>query len=833
MNFCLIMRIFLIMFLINITLYSQSGLVTGKVYDSRTKEALVGVNIQIKELKNVGTSTDLTGAFKIKLPVGSYSIQFSLVGYTTLVRTGVVVKAGAEITLDVFLAESVYEVEGTTVSADFFNKSVLDNNISSLQLGSEEVKRSPGTSLDYQRLLQGMAGVSFSNDQNNELLVRGGAPDENLTVYDNIEIHSTNHYPNQFNSGGPINMVNVDLIQDIQFSTGGFISKYGDKLSSVQIITTREGTRERYFKGNANITMAGYGAILEGKFSEKASWILSARKSYIDLIAGSFGLTAIPYYYDLQCKISYDFSDAHKLSISGLYGNDKINIEGDIELEDSKYANIGSDTVAYENIDVFQQQYVAGLTLTSFWSKDFYSKVTISNNSFDADLKVTNDLTIRNFDTKGKKISSSVIKTADYYKQNQRNGETAIKAEFNWNISKWNELNFGGSVKFINFYTDEKIAGDTVRFDINNDGKFDTIVTRNPAQFNYDLAFPEFSKQYVYINDKIKLLNERLIFNLGLRYDYFNYSKQGNISPRISIAYYFIPLIFSFNLAYGEYYQVPALPLFIDRYKLDINRELKNSHARHFVAGFEYIIDEGLKLNIEGYYKKYFDLPVREEFVHFLDRKFRSEKILNVGKQDVTGIDVFLQQKLVKNIYGTISFSRMWTKYYDPRIGFEGKTFTSENDFPYTFTIILGSKFKDLRKKLDEMPFYIKYPSYILPFSDDMEISFKWRYASGKPYTKKIFITSEQHLNGGLIWSKGTWIDSEEIFTERYPDYHRLDLSFYSRYNYESWSISLFLSIQNLYNRKNIFFYNYNSDGTIDNVYQFSFMPVLGVEINF
>lgn len=242
---------------------------------------------------------------------------------------------------------------------------------------------------------------------------------------------------------------------------------------------------------------------------------------------------------------------------------------------------------------------------------------------------------------------------------------------------------------------------------------------------------------------------------------------------------------------------------------------------------------EGLKLNLEGYYKKYSDLPVREEFVRFDDRTVRSDKILNIGERDVYGIDFLLQQKLVKDFYGTLAFSRMWSEVKDPRIGYSGNTYNSDYDFPYVVTMIIGKRFKNLRSDLNEMPFFIKYPTMILPFSDDMEISLRWRFASGRPYTPREYVNHEQHRTGGENWSDGSWISTSAINSERYPDYHRLDLGFNSRYNFDGWNLVVFLSIQNLYNRKNIAAYVYNSDGTIDNVYQFSILPVAGIEVEF
>ncbi|GJQ62500.1 MAG: collagen-binding protein [Melioribacteraceae bacterium] len=826
-------RLLFFFLIISTFYYAQNGIITGSVTDARTGEILIGVNIIVNELENIGAATDVDGEFSINVPVGMYSIKASLIGFKPVIKTDIAVTSGRESHVVLTLVETSLELEQITVEADYFDQSLIENDLSTVVLSAEEVRRSPGSSQDFQRILQGMAGVSFSNDQNNELLVRGGSPNENLTVFDNIEIHSTNHYPNEFNSGGPINMINVDLIQDIQFSTGGFISKYGDKLSSVLNVSTREGTRTRDFSGNGNLSMAGYGLVAEGKINGgEGSWLLSARKSYIDLIAGSFGLTAIPFYYDLQGKVVYDLSDKHKLSLSGIYGNDRIDIDGEVDTEDASKAGV-IDSVESQIINVRQYQYAAGMTLKSLWSKKFYSLLTISKNNYNNDLAVTNDFVRRQYDNSGKVISTNKITSKDMYSEVSDNGETAFKAEFVYSPEHWAELSFGGAIKFIQYTTSQNVAADSVIYDTNGDGLFETKIFRPDVLIDYKFDFFQHNKNYFFVNQKLKLLNERLILNLGLRYDTFTYSQQSNLSPRVSASYYIVPQLTSLSFAYGEYYQTQALPLYGDRYQTEVNRYLGNSHARHFVAGLEHIFDKGLKLNLEAYYKKYEDLPFSEELIHFTDRTFRSERQLNVGEKDVYGIDLQVQQKLVDNIYGTVSFSRMWSEVEDPRIGYEGNSFVSDYDFPYVFTAIIGKRFVNLRSDLDDMPFFIKYPSMVLPFSDDMEISLRWRYASGKPYTPREFVGYERHWEGNTRYSRGWWVPTADINGSRYPDYHRLDLAFNSRYNFENWNLVVFLSIQNLYNHKNIAFYIYNSDGTTDNVYQFSILPVAGLEIEF
>ena len=550
------------------------------------------------------------------------------------------------------------------------------------------------------------------------------------------------------------------------------------------------------------------------------------------MIAGAVGLTAVPKYYDLQSKVTYDLSKIHKLSISGIYGNDRIDIVGEPQVTDIALAG-KSDSIDVYDVGVKDYQYAAGMTLESKWSDKFVSIVTISKNDYNSDLLVTSDFTQRSYDVSGTVVRTNILNNRKVVDQNDDDGESALNAEFILNANRTNEFDFGGAIKFINFKAIDSSDPDTARYDLNGNGVFDTTVVMPASNINYNFRFPQYYKGYGYINDKVTLFDDRLVSNIGLRYDYFSYSGKGDVSPRFSASYSVVPNITTLNFAIGKYYQTPPLPDFGDRYQSGVNRYLESSLADHYVIGVEQILAEGLILEVEGYIKKYYDIPIAENFVNFNDKTDRSAQFLNVGKQDVTGIDVLLQQKLVKDIYGTISFSRMNSKFYDPRIGMEGNTYPSDYDVPYVLTIIAGKRFSNLRSELDQMPFYIKYPSHILPFSDDMEISARWRYASGMPYTPEVYVTTEQHREGGAKWTAGAWEETGNINSARYPDYHRLDLEFSSRFNFRAWNLVILLSVQNIYNRKNIAYYQYNSDGTQENVYQYALLPVLGIESEF
>jgi outer membrane receptor protein involved in Fe transport len=826
--------IILSLFLLSINAFSQTGFISGRVSDSGTNEPLPGVNIVIIEQENTGGATNTGGDFIIKVPVGSYSVKASLIGYATVIKTDVIVKTGQVSWLPVQLSETSLELSEISVKADYFDRALMENNLSTIVLGAEEVKRSPGSLQDFQRILQSLAGVSFSKDKTNELLVRGGSPDENLTVLDNIEIHSTNHYPNEINSGGPINMINVDMIQDISFSTGGFISKYGDKLSSVINISTREGNRLQPFKVKINLLNTGIGTIMEGAINQgQGSWIVSIRKSYADLIKDVIGLSSAPEYYDIQFKLAYEISPKHKIICSGIYGNDRLFDEGESDNTDIQLAG-KTDSVSLYKEDINQFQYAIGTTLRSIWSGSLFSLLTIYYSRYSYNNSETELFTARNYNTGGEVYHSELLKSRLEYAANNSIGSLGIKCEYIWNLTKDNQLEFGALVKTDEFMRSSYTCGDSTRYDILENGwdtPDDKYILQVPSTAEYQEGLFKNQKSYAFLNDRISLSDDRLILNLGLRYDYFSYNNKGNFSPRFSITYCLSAGLNNVNFAYGDYYQTQNYPTYMDRYKSEINRYLNNTHARHFVLGYNHILDEGLMLTLEGYLKKYYDIPVREDFIHYNDRTFRSEKIINMGRQSIYGIDFLIQQKMVKNYYGTISYSRMWSKVNDPRIGMEGNTYPSDYDYPHIFSIVFGRRFSSLREKLNNAPFYIKYPSYLLPFSNDMEISARWRFASGRAYTPQIFITTEQFYEGGSRWSRGNWISSDKKNSERYADYHRLDLSFSSRYNFENWSLTVYLSVENIYNRKNVASYHYNSDGSRETKFQYSIFPVVGIDV--
>ena len=817
-----------------------TGAISGRVINARTQEALIGVNIVVMEYPRLGSVSDSDGRFVIKdVNVGVYRIRFSSIGFTTFVLTNVVVATGRQSPVHVAMDEKVLPGENVTVKSSYFSKSQMMSPVSSNTMDRAEIRRAPGAIQDVQRVVQALPGVASSTDNINELIVRGGVPFENLTVMDQMEIPSINHYSDEDNSAGPINMVNADMIQDMQFSAGGFPVVYGDKASSVMNLTVREGTRNKAFSSNSGFNMVGLGTLMEGRLAGgRGSYIFSARKSLLEVVdkivgMSSISLTSVPRYWDTQAKIVYDLSERQKLSFNLLYGESRITIEGDMKEADAKRKN-SVDSSSVDQAYPFDKQHVAGLNLRSLWGRYGFSNLTLYTVGSHYQLDEYSDFARRVRGAEGEVLESQVLSRQTIFRSKNLESFLALKYTMCYQPHPRHEWSVGGQIQTTqNWENRLYIHSDTVRYDLDRNGSYETGPVIIPTgSFQRKMKFGEASRYYLYFSEKFKM-TQKLDLTVGCRYDGFTYAGNGVFSPRASLNYQLYPATTSFTLAVGRYPQTHPLPCYGDRNMTDQNRHLQPMYADHFVAGVEHILGDGLKLNVEAYYKNYERIAVEEDFVFSNIDTLWSEKMLTIGKRRTFGVEFFLEQKQVKDFYGTLSLSLGKSRDADPRVPKLVNRYPSAFDYPVIVTAVGGRLVHGLRDKINAMPFFIKYPARILPLSNDMEIGFKYRYQSGRPYTPEEFVAWKQYREGGVKWSKGAWVESDRINSKRYPDYQRLDFQWISRFYAMNLNLNVYIAIQNLLDTKNVFYEASNSDGTHETVYQFRFFPVGGIEIEF
>ncbi len=669
------LAIFLLLLIVPILSAQQAGKLAGRIMDIDTQAPLPNASVIIEDLE-MGIYANEKGQFYLEgIPVGSYSVAFQIIGYKTQVKTDIIIKSERTTYLNGKMKRDVLSIEGISVRKEYFAETE-DPGTSSVNFSNEEVRRAPGSAGDVSRILMSLPSVAKVNDQSNNLVIRGGSPIENTFYIDNIEIPNINHFPTQGASGGPIGLINVELLQDVNFFTGGFSSLYGDKLSSIMELSFREGNR-REFDGQLDLNFAGFGGVFEGPlFSNRGSWIISARRSYLDFLVKHIdvGTSVAPVYGDIQSKFVYDINSRHRISVINVFADDHSEADSEVAVE--------NDMLNYGDHNNFQN--TIGMNWRALWNSMSYSTTSLSymSNRFKIDSwEIGSDRHILRNRTEDMAIS---LRNVNYFKLND-----------------FNSLEIGFEAKYLNSTYDNFYA------EYNNPFNPDEII---PA-VNIDDTI-ESIKAGAFINYNFDPTN-RISCSLGTRIDHFAYNENTSISPRFSASYSLTEKT-KLKLSGGIFYQSLPLVMLSQNEKF---KELKEPRAVHYIIGLEHFLTEDTRLTLEVYRKDYTNFPLdptQPEAFIIDEMYYQSGYILNhedlvdsgIGRSE--GIELMLQKKLAANFYGLTSFSYFRTRYQDLNGDWKDRMF----DNRIVASIEGGYKLNNL-----------------------WEFSCRWLYAGGVPYT--------------------------------------------------------------------------------------------------
>jgi len=602
----------------------RHGTLKGTVLDRATQQPLVGANIQILD-HSLGSIAGDDGRFIVShVPTGVHRLQISMIGYRTTIRPDVVIRSRRITAVEVELVEEAVGMGETVVTAAYFSD-VEEGVVSTVNFNYEEIRRSPGSAGDISRLLQSLPAINMATDQRNDLIVRGGSPAENLVIIDNIEVPNINHFPTQGASGGPIGLLNTDLIADVNFSAGGFSAAYGDRMSSVMDIDLREGNRDE-LDGQVNLDMGGVGFVFEAPLSGgRGSWLVSARRSYLELIVDAIGTGAVPRYSDLQGKAVYDLSEIHQLSILGLAGFDRINTDPEDSDEDDSFTDFASD------------QYVTGVNWRWLWSDRGYANTSLTHTLADFDVDVVDG-----------DLGTAI------YRNESREKEFILRSNIHWRLRPGTEIEWGGVAR--------RIRSDyTVFFkaDTNRIGQ-----TTPEVRVGEDVAT---AKVGLYASVEQRL-NLRLTATAGVRFDYFDLNEEYDLAPRLGLSYE-IDGRTSLNAAYGIFYQNLAPSLIVQH---SDNRALENPRADHYVLGLRRRLTPNTSLTVEGYLKIYSELPYNPNdptaavIDSYADYGSPTPgRLIGGGEARSWGTEIMVQKKLASRLYGTAGYSYSVSQYTD------------------------------------------------------------------------------------------------------------------------------------------------------------------------
>ncbi len=750
----------------------QTGLVTGTVQNLNTSELLARVTIQVNDGAYTAL-TDTAGRFRIVIPVGTYKLTATSVGYTPQLKYNIVVGSGTPQLVNFDLQPEAYGLDEVVVTFSEGRSAIATDMVTPLsvqQLTTEEIKSSPGGNFDVSKVVQTLPGVGISNGvgERNDIIIRGGAPNENVYYLDGIEIPVLNHFQTQGSSGGAQGILNVSFIESLKLSSSAFDARYDNPLSSTFVIRQRDGNSER-LSGNARVSFTETALTLDGPLSAKTTFLASARKSYLSFLFKLIDLPIRPDFEDFQYKVTHKFNDKTKLTAIGLGAIDRFNFAP------TKESTPENTYVLRSTPYINQWNYTAGFNLNHKIDNGFMN-FTLSRNVFDNSLD--------KFETEIKNETTRTLRV-----QSQE-WENKFRFDINKFVNGW-KLGSGITAQYVGYNADlfNRLTNDI------RDSQGTVIQPGTVISFNSDMNFWKYG---AFFQASRNIFNERLLISGGLRTDMNSFTLKGNnplktLSPRLSLAYHVNPQ-WDISASAGTYFKIPPYTVlgYQDNTGIAANRDMDYVQSTHYVLGTQFLPRNDLRFTFETFYKSYNNYPVSVANGTSLANQgaeyasVGSERLLSAGEGETYGLELFVQQKLVNKLFYVGSYSYVISKFS----GLDGRLISSSWDNRHLLSLTLGYKLKR-----------------------NWDLGLKYRYAGGSPYTPFDLQASRQNY-----LTIGTGIaDYTRLNAERLSPFSQMDFRVDKRINFRKTALNFYVDIQNILKRENDNFPKYTFKRTEDN----------------
>jgi hypothetical protein len=734
--------------ILSLSAQQNSGVISGRVYNSKSNEGVPFATIQIWGTTN-GTITDIDGKYSFTgLKPGFAELRISSIGFKPYISSAVMITNSHQVNLDIPLEETEINIGEVVIKASPFAKKI-ETPVSVRIIGIDEIEKNPGGNRDISKVIQSYPGVASTPAFRNDVIVRGGGPNENRFYIDNIEIPYLNHFSTQGSSGGPVGIINVDFVQSVDFLSGAFPASKGNALSSILNFTFTDGNKDK-MKYRATIGASDLGLTLDGPTGNRSSLLLSLRRSYLQFLFSALKLPFLPTYTDFQIKYKIKLDPKNELSIIGLGAKDdfKLNLKAN-ETEFQRYI---LDYLPVQE----QYSYVFGIVFKHYRAKGYDTWVLSRNYLNNTQYKYLNN------------VKSDSSKLLDYL-----SGEGEIKLRYERVIigNKGFRFSYGAGYEFAHYRNStfkRLYYGGLV-----NDISYDT----NLKLSKYSI-FGQASKSY--FDDKLSL-------SLGLRTDINSYSSSmsnplDQLSPRFSASYRLTGKL-NLNFSVGRYYQLPPYTAmgFSEESGALINRQnnLRYIQADHLVTGLELIPSENMQFTVEGFYKGYSKYPFSVRDSVPLSSKssdygiFGDEALVSISSGRAYGIEFLGRLKEFRRINLVFSYTYVRSEFR----GLDSKWIPSSWDNKHLFSLTATKK-----------------------FNRNWELGMKWRYVGGAPYTP--YDIQKSSLKAAWDLQGQGYLDYSKFNSLRLKAFHQLDLRVDKEYFYKGWSLMLYADIQNIYNFK-------------------------------
>lgn len=730
-------------------LSAQTGLIQGKVVNAITNEPLPFATVGIQGT-TTGTATDIDGAFKLpNLTPGNYNLEISLVGFKKKTLFDINVNNAKPTYIEITLEETSTDLKTVEVTTSPFSKTE-ESPVSLRSIGAEEIKRLPGANRDISKVIQSLPGVASTPAFRNDIIIRGGAPNENRFYLDGIEVPNINHFATQGSSGGPVGLINVNLINDVDFYSGAFPANRGNALSSVFEFKQKDGRSDKWvFTGAVGNT--DFGLTADGPISKNSSLLLSVRRSYLQGLFSILGLPFLPTYNDYQIKYKVKFSDKADLTIVSLGALDQFKLNTGIENPDEEQRYI------LENIPTNNQwNYTIGANLRLFAKKGYKNFVISRNMLRNSAIKYK-----LNVETDANRIldyNSDEIENKFRFESTSRQGNYKFNYGVNYQFSKYK----------VNTY--QVIA---TQFNPN-------LVVDFSSNLNFHSwgAFGQVSRSF---------FASRLTLSAGLRADGNSYSKEmanplKQLSPRLS-ASYSISERWALNANAGMYYQLPSYTVlgYRDQQGTLVNKEngVTYINGNHLVGGVEYKAGNSAKITVEGFYKTYNNYPfVLKDSISLANQGadfgvIGNTPVIPTSKGRSYGVELLAQQKITKGFYGILSATYVRSEFTDKSNEYKPSAW----DNRFLLSLTAGKNFKR-----------------------GWVAGIRFRWVGGAPYTPTD--TTASLIQAAWDVNNQGILDISQLNSQRLRSFNQLDIRVDKLWYFKKWTLNLYLDIQNLLNYK-------------------------------
>ncbi|MEM6737806.1 MAG: TonB-dependent receptor [Bacteroidota bacterium] len=722
----------------------STGTISGYVKDAKTGEELIGVTVRVLDT-GLGGVTDINGFYTItSVPTQSYSIQASYIGFETITKFNIVVRSGGVPDVNFDMSETSTQLEDVVVTANPFQK-LEETPLSIQRLSAEEIATYPGGNNDIAKAVQSLPGVSPSvGGFRNDVIIRGGAPNENVYYLDGIEIPNINHFATQGSAGGPIGLLNVSFFEGVALSSSAFNAQYDNVLSGVLQFDQRNGN-PREFRRNFRISSSEAAFTVEGPLlkgdneSSNTSFIASVRRSYLQLLFQALELPFLPDYWDYQYKVSHRIDDYNDVIVTGVGSIDDFAVNVPSDITDQQQATL-------EQVPVIKQR---TNTIGVSWKKRFkntpgFMMTTVSSNYLQNDF-------IR--------YEDNVNEQGVIFRNDSEERETKLRYNYTRFLGDWT-IASGLSFQRVNY----------------NNATTDLV---NDFNFNTDLSFNRYG---LFTQISRNFLNERLGLSFGLRTDGNSFTEDGNdllstLSPRFSASYKLDEAKkWALNASIGRYYKIPPYTIlgFQNNDGEFVNQNVDYIQSDHLVLGIEYLLNKASRISVEGFYKSYNDYPLSitdSISTANLGAGFEvlgNEPVVSVGLGRTYGLEFLYQKKLSKKSYAILAYTLFRSEY---------TAFDENNYLPSAW---------DSRHLLTFTGGY--------QVGRNWEISGRVRFSGATPFAPvDIEATNDQNSYPILI------IDYSNFGSQELDSFNQTDIRIDKKWNFAKWTFNVFFEVQNVF----------------------------------